>query len=155
MQARGYLYEIGPRGGYYPTLRLKHMAAVFADHDPIVLRAEIVLRALRDELNESVLLAKVNGLQAVYLLALEPSHPLRFLNRVGDMVRTLNATSGGKALLGSLEPQALDVYLDTVELPRLTARTITSKSAMKREIGRVRGSAPKGRGRSCQCPNSF
>jgi len=134
MQARGYIYEISPRGGYYPTMRLKHMASVFADHDPVVQRAEIVLRTLRDELNESVLLAKVTGLQAVYLLALEPSHPLRFLNRVGDMVRSLNATSGGKALLGSLTPAALDAYLDSAELPRLTARTITSKPALKREI---------------------
>jgi DNA-binding IclR family transcriptional regulator len=43
------------------------------------LRTDTLLRSLRDALDESVLLAKVNGLAATYLAAFEPSHPLRFL----------------------------------------------------------------------------
>ncbi|MGA3397924.1 MAG: IclR family transcriptional regulator C-terminal domain-containing protein [Acetobacteraceae bacterium] len=141
MQARGYLYELAPRAGYYPTLRLQKLGQEIGDHDPVVLRAELLLCSLRDTLDESVLLAKVSGLQATYLLALEPRQPLRFLIKVGENVRSLYATSGGKAILGGLDDAALDAALRTVTLTRLTDRTITSKAALREDvvIGRKRG----------------
>jgi DNA-binding IclR family transcriptional regulator len=123
-----------PRGGYYPTLRLYQTAKVIADHDPVPLRADAILRALRDKIDESILMAKVNGLDATYLLSIEPSHPLRFLASVGQNVRSLHATSGGKALLGSLSEQALSAYLKTATLASLTPKTITSKAALREEL---------------------
>jgi DNA-binding IclR family transcriptional regulator len=138
MQSRGYLYELAPRAGYYPTLRLQKLGKEIGDHDPVVARAELVLRSLRDTLDESVLLAKANGLQATYLLVFEPTHPLRFLMKVGDPVRSLNATSGGKALLGSLDDRELAAFLRTATLPAMTERTITQKTAMREEIERCR-----------------
>jgi DNA-binding IclR family transcriptional regulator len=141
LQERGYIYELNPRGGYYPTLRIYEIAKVIADYDPVVLRADVVLRALRDAMDESVLLAKVNGLQANYLLSFEPSHPLRFLAKVGDNVRSLHATSAGKALLGSLSDTAFAAFLKSTSLAALTPRTITTKSALREEIaiGNERG----------------
>jgi DNA-binding IclR family transcriptional regulator len=131
---RGYLYELTPRGGYYPTLRLYQTAKIIADHDPVPLRADAILRALRDKVDESILLAKVNGLDATYLLSIEPSHPLRFLATVGENVRSLHATSAGKALLAGLSDQALNAYLKSANLASLTASTITSKSALREEL---------------------
>jgi DNA-binding IclR family transcriptional regulator len=141
MQARGYLYELAPRAGYYPTLRLQELGKTISDHDPVVLRAELLLRSVRDTLDESVLLAKVNGLHAHYLLVFEPSHSLRFRAKVGDSVRSLYATSGGKALLGSLDDQTLDGLLASATIETLTARTITSPTALRANIeqGRARG----------------
>jgi DNA-binding IclR family transcriptional regulator len=141
MQSRGYLYELAPRAGYYPTLRLQKLGQEIGDHDPVVARADLLLRSLRDTLDESVLLAKVSGMQATYLLVFEPTHPLRFLMKVGDPVRSLYATSGGKALLGSLDERALGVYLRTANLAPMTARTITAKPALREdiELGRRRG----------------
>jgi DNA-binding IclR family transcriptional regulator len=141
MQARGYLYELAPRAGYYPTLRLQEMGKVISDHDPVVLRAEIPLRAIRDELDESVLLAKVSGLQAHYLLALEPSHALRFMLKVGDSVRSLFSTSGGRALLGCLDDSVLDQVLDAAQVEPMTKRTVTGKAELRAviEAGRARG----------------
>ena len=69
LRQRGYLNELTPRGGYYPTLRLHDIAKTIAEHDPVLLRAEVILKSLRDALDESVLLAKANGLQATYLLS--------------------------------------------------------------------------------------
>ena len=141
LQARGYLYELAPRGGYYPTQRLQRLGKEIADHDPVVARAELLLRSLRDTLDESVLLSKVAGLQATYLLAFEPTHPLRFQVKVGDNVRSLHATSGGKALLASLDDRAFDAYLKTASLKALTERTIADKTALRQDIetGRQRG----------------
>jgi DNA-binding IclR family transcriptional regulator len=138
---RGYVYEVAPRGGYYPTLRLYNLAETMAENDPVPLRAEPLLRALRDTLDESVLLALVSGLEATYLLTFEPSHPLRFQQKVGNRITRLHATSGGKALLGSLGDGALDKVLKSLKLTAFTAQTTTSKAALRRQIeqGRARG----------------
>jgi len=131
---RGYLYELAARGGYYPTLRLFQVATAIADHDPVALRAEAALRTLRDKIDESILLSKVNGLNATYLLSIEPSHPLRFLARVGDTLSSLHATSAGKALLGTLDAAALDAFLSSARLQAFTARTIVSKTALRTDL---------------------
>jgi len=139
MQGRGYLYEIAPRAGYYPTLRLQELGRVIGEHDPVVLRAEQILRQIRDQLDESVLLAKVSGLQAHYLLVFEPSHSLAFRAKVGDTVRSLFATSGGRALLGSLRPAELDEVLQNARIDAWTERTITDRDALRAEVERGRG----------------
>jgi DNA-binding IclR family transcriptional regulator len=99
------------------------------------------LRQLRDAIDESVLLSKINGLQAMYLLALEPSHPLRFLATVGERVRSLHAASAGKALLGTLSDAALNEFLTSAELTRYTPMTIVSAAALRTDIctSRARG----------------
>jgi DNA-binding IclR family transcriptional regulator len=138
MQARGYLYELAPRAGYYPTGRLHMLTAVFAENDPVAARAELLLRGLREELDETVLLSKVAGLQANYLLVFEASHPLRFMVKVGEPARSLHATSAGKALLGSLPPPALDEALETITLTRFTAATRMTKKAVRDDLLRSR-----------------
>lgn len=134
LQDRGYIYELSPRGGYYPTMRLQALGKSISDNDPIILGSQSILRELRDALDESVLLAKVDGMRATYLLSFEPSHPLRFLLRAGDEVRALYATSGGKALLAHLKPQALAAYLQSTKLIPHTPNTITNVKALRAEL---------------------
>lgn len=134
LQDRGYVYEVAPRGGFYPTQRLYELARTLADHDPILLRAEHVMRAMRDALDESILLSKVHGLKATYLLALEPSHPLRFLAKVGDEVRALHATSAGKAILAGVSAAQLDAYLKSTALMPMTPRSIKSKALLRKDL---------------------
>lgn len=141
LELRGYLHELSAHGGYYPTLRMFDLARTIAHHDPVVSRAAVHLQALRDAVDDSVLLSQVNAMQAVYLLALEPSHPLRFLATVGENVRSLHATSAGKALLAGLHAQDLNRFLQSATLPALTAHTITSRAALRKELatGNERG----------------
>jgi DNA-binding IclR family transcriptional regulator len=141
MQSRGYLYEIAPRAGYYPTLRLHELGKELGDNDPVLLRTEILLRSLRDTLDESVSLSKVSGLDAKYLLVFEPTHPLRILVKVGDSIRSVYATSAGKALLGTLDDRALAAFLRSANLVPLTRKTIRSAAALRKDIeaGRTRG----------------
>jgi DNA-binding IclR family transcriptional regulator len=134
LHERGYIYELTPRGGYYPTLRIYEIAKTIADHDPVVLRTDALLRSLRDALDESVLLAKIQGLSATYLASFEPSHPLRFLAKIGENVRSLHATSAGKCLLASLSEGVLRDYLKAAQLVALTPHTITTKTALRREL---------------------
>jgi DNA-binding IclR family transcriptional regulator len=134
LQARGYIYEIGPRAGFYPTVRLLDLARTISQHDPILLRAELLLRKMRDTIDESVSLAKVGKTNAIYLLVFEPSHPLRFIVAVGTEVRSLHATSAGKAFLGSLNPEQFEAYLKTATLVPMTDKTIRSKQALRDDI---------------------
>jgi DNA-binding IclR family transcriptional regulator len=141
LEERGFVYEVSPRGGYYPTLRMYEAGKIIAEHDPILLRAEHLLRDLRDSMDESVLLAKVSGLVGTYLLSFETSHPLRFQLRVGNNVTSLHAASGGKAILGSLDDDALDATLDSITYKPLTAKTAKSKAELHAIImqGRKQG----------------
>jgi len=139
LQERGFIYEVAPRGGYYPTLRMFETGKVIAENDPILLRAETLLRELRDALDESVLLAKVTGLRATYLLAFETSHPLRFQLKVGNNVRSLHAASAGKAILGSLTDEALQAALTGLRLTAFTPRTATNVERLRDMIEAGRG----------------
>jgi DNA-binding IclR family transcriptional regulator len=141
LEARGYLYKSRRRACWYPTRRLFEVAESIAVNDPVMVRMLSPLRQLRHAVDESVLLSKIDGLQAMYLLALEPSHQLRYLADVGDRVRSLHAASAGKALLGSLHDAALNEFLESTQLTRFTPLTITSASVLREDIamGNARG----------------
>jgi len=134
LQERGFIYEVSPRGGYYPTLRLYEAGKVIAENDPVMLRADHLLRELRDAFDESVLLVKVNGLGGVYLFFFETSHPLRFQLKVGAGVTSLHATSAGKAILGSLDDKALKAALAKIKFEAFTPRTLRSKTDLMAQI---------------------
>ena len=131
---RGYIYELGPRGGFYPTLKLDNLASTIAENDPILLRADMVLREFRDEFDESVSLAKASGETATYLLVFEPSHALRFLVQVGGQTRSLYATSAGKAVLGSLSADEREKRFRTLKLVPFTEHTLTSIDDLRRDV---------------------
>lgn len=141
LEQRGYVYELQPRRGYYPTRALQLIASQIAAHDPVLIRAEAVLREMRDILDESVSLAQIDGAEATYLLVLEPSHSLRFLVRVGEKVRALHATSAGKAVLGSLERSECEAVLDALTFEPLTEQTIRTRFELEEElrVSRSRG----------------
>ncbi len=141
LQERGFIYEVSPRGGYYPTLRMLETGRLIAEHDPVVMRAEVLLRELRDTLDESVLLAKVIGLKGMYLLAFETSHPLRYKLNVGNGISSLHAASGGKAILGGLDDDTLARTLDGLQMPAFTAKTVTDAVSLRQQVedGRARG----------------
>lgn len=134
LEKRGYLYEVKPRAGYYPTVRLLDLARVIVEHDPVALRAEGVLEQLAAELNASVSIAKAKGTQLTYLLVSMPSDPLRFSVQPGTTARNLYATSAGKALLASFSPKLQKDILADLKLVPMTPHTITSKTALQREL---------------------
>lgn len=138
---RGYVYETAARAGFYPTVRLLRLGETIVEHDPILLRAEVVVEELSGELGETVALAKAAQLELTYVLVRESDHQLRFSVREGTPVRSLYATSAGKCLLGTLSTAELDAFLKEVKLVPLTPKTITDKAALRRDIalGNKRG----------------
>jgi DNA-binding IclR family transcriptional regulator len=140
LEARGYLYEVKARGGFYPTRLLFEQARVIASRDPLAERFVPLLEKLRDQTGETVLLSKRLDRQAVYLVVLDSLHSIRYSPKVGEF-RPLHASASGKALLGSLTPVLRNEMLSGMKLPRVTSRTITSRAALEADLeqGRARG----------------
>jgi DNA-binding IclR family transcriptional regulator len=138
LQDRGFIYEVSPRGGYYPTLRLHEAGKTIAENDPLLLRADHLLREFRDSINESVLLTKVNGLRGTYLLVFETAHPLRFQKKIGESLTSLHATSAGNAILGSLPDQTLEATLAKLDLTGFTPKTVRNRASLREKISRGR-----------------
>ena len=140
LEARGYLYEVKARAGYYPTKLLFEHASAIASRDPLAERFAPALEKLRDQTGETVLLSKRLDRQAVYLAVLDSVHSIRYSPKVGEL-RPLHASASGKALLGSLAPELRSELLAGMRLPRVTSRTITSRAALEADLalGRSRG----------------
>lgn len=140
LEARGYLYAVKARGGFYPTKLLFEHARVIAGHDPLAERFAPLLQGLREQTGETVLVSKRLDRQAVYLDVLESWHSIRYSPKVGEF-RPLHASASGKALLGGVAPALRSELLCGMKLPRVTSRTITSRAALEADLeqGHARG----------------
>ena len=133
MLSHGYLYELSRRGGYYPSRRMWLHAQQIVDHDPLIERLSATLSDVREATRETAILSKLQGHQVIFLLVFESPHSVRFTASAGSLA-SLHATSAGKALLSTLEPSKRRELLQQAGLDRRTANTITSMSALDREL---------------------
>ena len=99
--------------------------------------AEPFLEALRDLTGETVHLASRNGTVTKFLAAYESNHLMRVTSRVGTALPA-HATSAGKALLAQLSESELDELYPLESLPRSTAQTLPTRSALKAELSEIR-----------------
>jgi predicted DNA-binding transcriptional regulator len=67
----GYLYEIAPSVGYYPTARMHEHTNAIADEDPVLSSIHSILESLRDTTGETVVVGRVNGNQSVFVAVYE------------------------------------------------------------------------------------
>lgn len=130
---KGYLYEIGAREGYYPTRRWLHNAEIIAANEPLVQNAHALLAKLSEELGETLILAKLVRDQIQYLDIVEASQTLRYTATPGQM-KPLHGTGSGKAALSALDKKARTELIRALDMRRITARTITSRAALEKEI---------------------
>lgn len=140
MQARGYLYELGRRQGYYPTKKLGIMANAISAATPILDTLAPVLAQLRDTTGETVVLVKRQGDAVTYLDVFESSQSVRFMPKVGE-TKPLHSTASGKAILGTLAPALLAKTLAQIPLTAITERTLVDPQRLTKDIeqGRKRG----------------
>ncbi len=140
LAAHGYLYELGSRRGYYPTLRWLENARTIAAHDPVAERVAPFLAGLADDTGESVLLGRQLGDRVIYLLVIESRNSIRYSAQAGDL-KPMHASSAGKALLGAMSGDERTALLANLELTRVTPGTITSREALEKDIaaGQARG----------------
>jgi IclR family pca regulon transcriptional regulator len=98
--------------------------------------AHRVLEDLRSEVKESCALAVLDGHDIVYVLR-QPSRRILSINLGVGSRLPAHVVSLGRVLLAALPPEARDALVGTVELRRLTPRTIAQPRTLKRELGLV------------------
>jgi DNA-binding IclR family transcriptional regulator len=86
---------------------------------------------------ETVQLAALDGLSAVYLGLSESPHAMKLTSRAGARLPA-HSSAIGKALLASLDPQEAESRLAGATLVALTEHTITDPLELVEELGRIR-----------------
>lgn len=144
---RGFLYEPGERGAFYPTPRWLVLAQAVAAAEPL----PDALRAMMDELaaatGETIVTAATSGLHAVFVEVIESPHAIRYAAHVGKRV-PIHATASGLALLSQLTDRQRAALLRRASFERYGSGTWMSAEAVEDEI---RSSRRRGWFRSASC----
>ena len=96
-----------------------------------------VMREIRNEANETVILSVKSGDFRVHIDFVEGLHPMR---RTADLgVRApLYAGAASKVLLAGMEDEEIEAYLERTDLTAFQKTTITDKSVLWRDIRAIR-----------------
>lgn len=97
------------------------------------------MRLLMENAGETVNLAVEDEGEAVYLAQVECRQMMRAFARPGSRA-PLHASAVGKAMLSTMSDKTLSRILHQRGMPRLTPKTITTPSALRAELERVRAS---------------
>lgn len=95
------------------------------------------MRQLRDVVKETVCLSILLDNEGLVLDQVAGLHPFRFVAEPGTR-QPLHASAATKAILAHLPTAELDRFVERLEMPRLTQRTIVDKQQYCEELGRIR-----------------
>jgi IclR family transcriptional regulator, acetate operon repressor len=137
--SRGYARQNAPSGRYAlgpQMLKLAHNAVGTGQFD---LRAEArsVLSALVHQSGETTNLVTLLDANAVYVDQIASRHMVGMFTQIGTRV-PLYCTGAGKALLAFRSAAELEAYLGRESLEPRTPQTLTSRSALREELERIR-----------------
>ncbi|MBN2420099.1 MAG: IclR family transcriptional regulator [Deltaproteobacteria bacterium] len=107
-----------------------------ADFD-IIKASQPFIRNVIAETNESCGLAVITGQKVTIVWREETREPLKWDFKIGDQ-NPIYSSAHGKAILAFYSQDEIDKYLSSVELVRITEKTITDKEAIKSDLERVR-----------------
>lgn len=122
---------------YALGLRAWQVGHQYAGHLDLANAAKQVMEELRDRTGETVQLARLDGIQCLYIAISESKHPMRLASSVG-MNAHAHATGLGKAMLSTLPDSEVRSRFHSLVLPRLTANTVTSLDALLTKLAECR-----------------
>lgn len=117
--------------------RLWEIAQSYAMDGDLATLAQPLMDELTATTMETVQLARLDGLENVYLAISESPHVMKLVSAVGMRLAS-HATGLGKVLLSGLSDEELQRRLDGVDLEQFTDRTITDPKRLVTEIRRTR-----------------
>ncbi len=122
-------YRIGMRAweagqGY---LQAKDLALIADEH----------LRAARTELNETIQLGVLDGVEVLYIAKVDAERPFRLVSRAGMRLPAW-ATGLGKVLLAYLPPDELRQRMQGVVFKQFTENTIATMPELERVLAQIR-----------------
>jgi DNA-binding IclR family transcriptional regulator len=103
----------------------------------LALTADKHLQAAKTELNETIQLGILDGVEVLYIAKVDADRPFRLLSRAGMRLPAW-ATGLGKVLLAYLPMEELRRRMDGVVFEPFTDRTVTSLAQLERVLARIR-----------------
>jgi IclR family acetate operon transcriptional repressor len=137
LQARGYLVRSDRDRRYTLSEKLLRLAQPKTGGKNLVEVALPILKQLRDETTESVVLAVLSGAESVLITQFPAAHPMKITWDLG--LRTpLHNNAPGKVFLAFSDERVRQQLLDQQELIQYTASTITNVKDLQAELEKVR-----------------
>lgn len=137
MVRRDYL-EFDPEARTYALgLRLWQVAQAYGGNRDLVTVARPLMQQIVEITGETVQLARLDGVENVYLAIAESPHPMKLVSAVGERLFA-HATGLGKALLAALPDDEVRRLLAGVTLPAFTPYTITDVDDLVRSLAEIR-----------------
>jgi DNA-binding IclR family transcriptional regulator len=137
MEARGYLALEPERKTYRLGSRIWELAQAVHEIEDLRTLMKPLMDRLVDRTGETVQLATLDGVSAVYLELSESPHPVKLTSRVGARLPA-HTSAIGKSLLASLEPEEAERRVEAATLVKLTDHTITEVPDLLEALERVR-----------------
>jgi DNA-binding IclR family transcriptional regulator len=137
LQYRGFMRQDPRTRAYLPGTALTGVAFSILQRFDVRDTLHPFVESLNNELGETVHLAILDGTTVRFIDAIESPKATRVASRLGNQMPA-NCTSTGKALLAGLPVEELERLYPTEELPRLTPQSISTRSALERELAKVR-----------------
>ena len=137
MVGLGYLDQSAADKRYRIGRGLLCLAANAIDDQLLLEKAKATMEALSRATGEASTFAVWSGQQVIPLARTNGTGAFQLSDRVGS-VRPAHATATGHVLLAALPEDRFEAWLANARLDKLTATTISSVAALRKEIDRVR-----------------
>lgn len=135
--ARGFVDYDETTRQYRLGIRIWQVAQAYNLDSNLIASARPLMDDLVDRIRETVQLARLDGLENVYLAISESPHPMKLVSAVG-MRLAAHGTGLGKVLLSGLGDDELRRRLEGVPLQRFTDNTITDPEDLVSMCHRIR-----------------
>jgi len=100
-------------------------------------RAQPIISAVRDQINETVQVSVLDGRFNVYVAKVDGGQALRLASEVGRRLPA-HATGLGKVLLAHLPSDEVERRFGSIELERFTDKTICDRTALHTALAAIR-----------------
>lgn len=137
LRIHGYAVRDEETKKYTLSSRLLQVARGAQSHRSLAELALPVMRQLRDQTQETVVLSILSQGEGLILEEVPGLHPFRFVCDPGTR-QTIHASASTKAIIAHRPEKERDTVVGTMRFPRLTSTTIRGKRAFRKELAEVR-----------------
>lgn len=132
----GYIYKNDETGEYFLSKKMLKLGLSALGESNIVEQSLPLMRLLRDEIKESVMLGVCMNNKVVLLEQVNGSHAFTFLLHPGTKIE-MHSTAPGKLFVAYASKEEQELQLNSIEYKRYNENTISSKRDMKIEIAKI------------------
>jgi DNA-binding IclR family transcriptional regulator len=134
---RGYLVKSDQPALFSLSKKFLHIGLSTLSEASIIEKSLPLMRSLREELKETVLLGTLVEKEGVLLEQVLGTHPFTFMLKVGQRFN-LHPSAPGKAMLAFLPESERDSILSSISFEKFNDRTITNSGDFREELEKVR-----------------